>query len=82
MEPEVLLCSQYFSSLLALQLYLGLRHDFVTVNFSGVGSLAPRLILNQKDEGLHFVWYLTFDLSGMGGPTRSLRTRQHSSPGQ
>jgi hypothetical protein len=35
---------------------------FVTVNFSGVGSLAPRQTLNLEDQGLHFVWPLPFDL--------------------
>jgi hypothetical protein len=39
-------------------------------------SLTPSL----KDQGLHFICPLPFELSGMGGPTRSLRFRQHSSP--
>jgi hypothetical protein len=62
-----------FSSLLALQpsMGLGLFHGFVTVDFSGVGSLAPRPTPNLEDQGLHFVWPIPFDLSGMGGPTRS-----------
>jgi hypothetical protein len=44
---------------------LGLLYDFVTVNFFGVGSLAPRPTPNQEDQGLHFIWPLPFDLSGM-----------------
>jgi hypothetical protein len=61
------------SSLLALQpcVGLGLLHGFVTVNFSGMWSLAPRPTLNLEDQELHFVWPLPFHLSGMGGPTRS-----------
>jgi hypothetical protein len=71
------------SYLLALQpcVGLGFLHGFVTANFSVVGSLAPHPTPNLKDQGLHFFWPLHFDLSGMGGPTRSLRSRQHSSPG-
>jgi hypothetical protein len=70
------------SSLLVLQpcLGLGLLRGFVTVDFSGVGLLAPRPTPNLEDQGLHFVWSLPFDLSGMGGATRSLRSRQHTSP--
>jgi hypothetical protein len=30
--------------------------------------------------GPHFVWPLPFDLFGMGGYVRNLRSRQHSSP--
>jgi hypothetical protein len=59
---------------------LGAIPDFVTVDFSGVGLLAPRPTLNQEDEGLHFFWPPPFDLSDMGGSTRSLRFRQHSFP--
>jgi hypothetical protein len=50
---------------------------FVTLNFSVGGAIGPRL--NPQPGGLHFVWPLPLDLSGMGGPTRSLRSRQHSS---
>jgi hypothetical protein len=32
----------------------------------------------MEEQGLHFVWPLPFNLSGMGGSTRSLRSRQHS----
>jgi hypothetical protein len=46
---------------------LGLLHEvFVTVNFSGVGSLAPRPTPNMEDQGLYFVWTLHFNLSGGG----------------
>jgi hypothetical protein len=51
---------------------LGLLHVFVRVNFSGVGSIASRSTPNLENH---------FDLSGMGGSARSLRSRQHSSPG-
>jgi hypothetical protein len=54
---------------------LGLLHGLVTVIFSGAGSLAPHPIPNLDGHGLHF------DLSGMGGPTRSIGSHQHSSPG-
>jgi hypothetical protein len=30
---------------------------FVTVNFSGVGSLSARPTLNLEDLGLYFVWH-------------------------
>jgi hypothetical protein len=43
--------------------------------------VSPRPTPNLEDQGLHSVWPLPFDLSGMGGATRSLRSRQHSSPG-
>jgi hypothetical protein len=46
---------------------LGLLHAFVTVNCLGVWSLAPRSTPNLEDQGLHFVWLLPFDLSGMSG---------------
>jgi hypothetical protein len=44
-----------------------------------VGLLAPRQIPNLEDQGIPFFWIITLDLSGMGGPTRSIRYRQHSS---
>jgi hypothetical protein len=64
------------SSLLALQPCVGLSllHEFVTVNFSEVVSLAPKL----EDQGLYFDWPLPFELSDMDGLTRSLHSRQHS----
>jgi hypothetical protein len=34
---------------------------FVTVDYSGVGLLAPRLNLSLEDQGLHFVWPAPFD---------------------
>jgi hypothetical protein len=50
-------------------------HGFLTINCfrCGVVSLTP-------SQRLHFAWPLPFDLSGMDGPTRNLRSRQHSSP--
>jgi hypothetical protein len=60
---------------------LGLHQCFITVNFSGVGLLAPYRTPNLEDQGLHFVWPLVFDLSGMGGPTRSLHFCWHSNLG-
>jgi predicted acylesterase/phospholipase RssA len=46
------------------------------------GVVAPRPISNLEDQGLHLVWPLPFDLSGIGGSTRSLRSRQPSCPGE
>jgi len=38
--------------------------------FYGVGLLAPSTIPNVEDQGIHFfVWGVTFDFYGMGGPT-------------
>jgi hypothetical protein len=37
---------------------------------------------NLEGQGLQFSWPLPFDPFGMGGSTRSLLSRQHSSPGQ
>jgi hypothetical protein len=73
----------YYYYLLALQPYvdLGLLHGFLTVNFYGVRSLAPRPNPSLVDQGLSFVWPLTFDLCDMDLFTRSLRSRQHSSLG-
>jgi hypothetical protein len=72
----------YSPSLLALQpsVALHLLHGFVTVNFLGVESLSARPVPSLEDQGLHVMWPIPFCLSGMGGPTRSLRSRQHSSP--
>jgi hypothetical protein len=47
---------------------------FATIDFSGVGLLVSRPTHNPWDQGLHFIWPLPFDLSGMGDPTRSLRS--------
>jgi hypothetical protein len=44
----------------------------------GVVSLMSNL--QTGGQVLHFVWPLPFYLSGMNGSTRSLRSRQHSSP--
>jgi hypothetical protein len=57
-------------SLLALQpsVGLGLLCDFVTVFFSGLGSLTPHLTSNLEDQGLQFVWPLPFALCGVGCP--------------
>jgi hypothetical protein len=46
---------------------------FVTVNFSGMGSLATRPTPNQEDQRLHVVWPLPNDMSDMAGATSSLR---------
>jgi hypothetical protein len=34
---------------------------------------------NVVDQGLHFIWSLSFDLFGMGYPTKSVRPRQRNS---
>jgi hypothetical protein len=60
---------------------LGILHGFITLNFSGLGTVAARPTPNLDDQRLHFIWPLHFDLSDMGGCTRSLRSRLHSSPG-
>jgi hypothetical protein len=45
-----------------------------------VGLSAPLSNPKAGDQGLYFVCSLLFDLFGMGGSTRSLRSRQYSSP--
>jgi hypothetical protein len=85
-EQRYSVCSSS-SCLLALQLCVGLylfhgfSGGFATLTFSGVGSLVPRPTPNLEDQGLHFVWPLSTDLSGIDGSTRSLRSRQQSFPG-
>jgi hypothetical protein len=39
----------------------------VSLNFSRTGLLAPCPTPNLDDGGLHLVWPLLFELSGMGG---------------
>jgi hypothetical protein len=78
-------CVPMFSST-ALQPNLGLGHfnhpppgkfrgcgrSFVTNTFYWVGLLAPRPTPNLEDQDiLFFFWNISFDLSGMGGPTSS-----------
>jgi hypothetical protein len=72
------------STLLALHSCVGngLFHSFVKENSSGGWLLAPRPKPNLEDQGLRFFWHLHFDLSGIGGSTRSSRSRQHSTPGR
>jgi hypothetical protein len=57
------------------------RWRFRNSRFVRGGIVAPRPTLSLENQGLYFVWPLPFDLSGIHGPTRSLRSRQHSSPG-
>lgn len=71
----------FFIGATALCVDFGLLHGFVTVEFSGMASLAPRRTPSLEDQELHTVWPLPFDLSGIGSPTMNLRTHQHSSPG-
>jgi hypothetical protein len=54
---------------------------FWTVNCSWVLWLTPRPTPNLEIQGVHFVYPLLFDVSDMDGPTRSLRSHQHNSPG-
>jgi hypothetical protein len=61
-------------------LCLGLLHGFVTVNVSSEVSLATRRTPNPEDSDYTSSCSLPFDLSRMGGSTRSLRSHQHSSP--
>ena len=56
---------------------LFLCSTFVTINFYCVGLLAP--CQTWRTRVSLFVWVITLDLSGMGGPTSSIRYRQHSS---
>jgi hypothetical protein len=46
--------------------------------FYCVGLLAPRQTPTWRIRVSLFVWVITLDLSGMGGPTSSIRYRQHS----
>jgi hypothetical protein len=64
----------YFSSSLALHSRVGLVWSFRN------GVVASHQTPNLEDQGLHFVWLQPFDLSGMGDPTRSLLSHQHSCP--
>jgi hypothetical protein len=50
------------------------------VDFSGVGLLASLPTPNLEDQGLYFVLPLPFHLFDMGGSTRNVRSRQHTSP--
>jgi hypothetical protein len=76
------LFSILISYLLELQPYagFGIFHGSIKVNFWGVRLLTSLSSPNMENQGLHFVWPRTFDLSGMGDPTRSFRSRWHSSP--
>jgi len=44
-----------------------------------VELLAPRPTPNLETSGLHLVWLLPYDLSGLGDPAKSLSSRQHNS---
>jgi len=44
-----------------------------------MGSSAPRQPPTWRTRLPLFVWVIIFDLSGKGGPTSSIRYRQHSS---
>jgi hypothetical protein len=46
------------------------------------GAVEPRITPNLEDQGLHFVWAISIDLSATCGSTWSLRSRQHSHPRQ
>jgi hypothetical protein len=48
-------------------------------NFSRCGVVSTTPSPNLEDWGLHFAWLLPFDLSGMSGSTRSLRSHEPSS---
>ena len=52
---------------------------FVTIFFYGVRLLASRPTPAWRARVSLFVWVITLDLSGMGGPTSSIRYYQHSS---
>jgi hypothetical protein len=52
---------------------------FVTIGFYCVGLLAPRQTPTWRTRVSLFVGVITLDLSGMGGPTSSIRHSQHSS---
>jgi hypothetical protein len=51
----------------------------VTIYFYGVGLLASRPTPTLRARVSLFVWIITLDLSGMGGPTSSIRYCQHCS---
>jgi hypothetical protein len=69
----------FFTRATTLCAGLGLLHGFVTVNFSGVGSLVLRSTSNLEGQGRQFVWPLLFYLPGMRVTTRSLHCLQRSS---
>jgi hypothetical protein len=71
----------FFTGATTLCVGLGLYHSFVEVDFSGVGVFASHSAPITEDHGLNSSGPLPFDLSGVCGPTRSLRLHQHSSPG-
>jgi hypothetical protein len=58
---------------------VGLFHGFVTVYISRV-ECQPHAQPPTERPRIHF-WLLPFDLPTIGGSTRSLRSRQHSSSG-
>jgi hypothetical protein len=55
--------------------------SFVTVNFSWVWSLTTQTAPILEVQWLHLAWHLLFDLSGIGGSTRSVHSLQHNSWG-
>jgi hypothetical protein len=85
-----LMTTTILGSLLTLQPCVGLgplhypppyvSGSFVRVNLQG-GVVSPTLNPQPRDQGLHSIWLLPFDLPGICGSTRSLPSRQHSSPG-
>jgi hypothetical protein len=74
----------FFFTKLQLREGLGLLHRLWRFRnsrfFCGGGLFAPLQTPNLEDQRLHFVWNLPVDLSGMDGPTRSSRSRQHNPP--
>jgi hypothetical protein len=53
--------------------------DVLCTVFYCVGLLAPRQNPTWRTRVFLFVWVITLDLSGMGGPISSIRYRQDSS---
>ena len=59
---------------------LFLCSTFVTIGFLLCGYISPTPNPHTwRTKASLFVWVITLDLSGMGGPTGSIRYRQHSS---
>jgi hypothetical protein len=68
-----------FSALQTLQFCMGVGLLHGNLWLWRVGSLSPRPTPTWKTR-LQYVWPLTFYLSGMGGSSRNLRSRQHNPP--
>jgi hypothetical protein len=77
--PFFSICHQFSPSSLNASSFF-LFSTFVTISFFYcVGLLAPRQTQTWRTRVYLFVRVIILDLSSMGGPTSSIRYRQHSS---